>query len=333
MMKKMIALMMTVMMLLSVSVVFAFAQDVDQAETASGTPVYVTIADKDGKLAVAAEKIDVTDVDGDSALTINDVLYTAHEQFYEGGAAAGYATEMTKYGLSLTKLWGTVNGYNYGYMVNNVSAWSMTDPVKEDDYVAAYVLTDLKNFTDRYAYFDQLIVEPDCAAQVTLQLSKIEYDDQYQPVVQTVEGAVLTVDGEPTEITTDADGKATLFFEENGEYLVSAAAEGQTLVPPVCLITVSCYEEATPDEADNDVPLETVKTADDPTAAPTVAATVAPTAPATNDSATKDSSTATSSTPKTGDETHLWLWVLIAGLCLCGIVGVVVIYRKFYAKK
>lgn len=49
------------------------------------------------------------------------------------------------------KLWGTENGGSYGYYVNNVSTWSLTDPVDEGDYVNAFVYTDLTTWFDTYA--------------------------------------------------------------------------------------------------------------------------------------------------------------------------------------
>ena len=62
--------------------------------------VYVTVAN--GGLELANSEVTVTDIDGDGALTINDALYAAHESYFKGGAAAGYASEMSDYGLMLT---------------------------------------------------------------------------------------------------------------------------------------------------------------------------------------------------------------------------------------
>lgn len=321
-MKKILAVMLMVLLTLSVC-----APAIAAADTTAD--VYVTISDKDGKLALAAEKITVTDIDGDHALTINDALYAAHEQFYKGGAAAGYATETTKYGLSLTKLWGTANGYSYGYMVNNASAWSMTDPVKTDDYVAAYVFTDTKTFADKYSYFDRFQADADVTLDLTL--SKADFDADWNPITVKIAGAELTVDGEPTGVLTDENGQATITFTTNGKHLVSAVKAGEVIVPPVCVAQVTGCAVATPDQPVETI-APTVQAADTPTQAVTEAPTAAPTDPATSDSATKDSSTKDSSTPKTGDNTHLWLWILISGLCLCGMIGTAVIYRKYYAK-
>lgn len=452
MMKKTIAILLAVLMVVSVSVLFVSAVD-------NGTKVTVTIADKDGKLAVAAEEITVTDTDNDGKLTVNDVLYTAHEMFFEGGAAQGYATKNTQYGLALDKLWGYANYPNFGYTVNNVPVETdLNEIVKANDYVAAYALTDTKTWKDRYSYFDAYKAEVKDTASLELTYTKIEYDKDYKPVVEPVVGAEITVDGAPTGVLTDEEGKATYSFDKDGDFLVSATApEGQVLVPPVCKAKVTFFDDGfeddplvdestgiaiepnegtvlpegarlvvrrmavTVDEVNaienfsgkfditlvdkDDNPIqpngsvtlkmpckdpngkiyrlegegdnkqyvdmnavfdkdyllaqvdhfsvyylsETSATNDPttvvpdndptdapteaPTLAPTEAPTTAPTDPATKDSSTKDSSSTSDSTAKTGDNTHLWLWIMISALCLCGIIGSVVIYKKHYAKQ
>ena len=59
------------------------------------TKVRVTIVGENGEIVLAAREVAVTDADSDGALTIDDALFSAHETAYDGGAAAGYATEMT----------------------------------------------------------------------------------------------------------------------------------------------------------------------------------------------------------------------------------------------
>ena len=97
--------------------------------------VYVTISDDKGELALVQEKINVTDIDGDNSITINDALYCAHEAKYEGGASAGYTAGQSQFGISLNKLWGVANGGSYGYFLNNKSPFSLSDKIKENDYV------------------------------------------------------------------------------------------------------------------------------------------------------------------------------------------------------
>ena len=334
-MKKIMALVLSVLLVLSVGMLFVSADDVESAD------VFVTISDETGKLVVPYETVTVTDIDKDGALTVNDTLYAAHEAFYKGGAAAGFATENTKWGLSLKKLWGTENGGSYGYMVNDKMANSMTDVVKADDYVAAYVFTDPKGLSDKYSYFDKKTVEPECAAVVNLTLSKNDFDKDWNAITVPVNGAELTVNGTPTGAVTDDDGRANLTFDKNGEYLVSAVAKDQVITPPVCLVKVTCYDEATPDQPYATEMPTVVAGVEDPDDTNTPSVTEAPATgdESTKDSSTKDSSTKDSSsassgtTPKTSDVSNLILWIVIAAVCLAGIIGVAVFYKKRYGKK
>lgn len=267
-MKKIIAVITAAVIVLSMGVICAAA--------AESTRVYVTIADKDGNLAVAAENIEVTDIDGDNALTVNDALYAAHEQFYVGGAAAGYGTAETQYGLSLDKLWGSANGGSYGYYVNNVSAWSLTDPVNEGDYIAAYVFTDLVGWSDMYTYFDSFLQDV-TAGELELTLSGAGYDADWNPVTVPVKGAVITVDGEATDAVTDDEGKAAVTLETNGRHLISATGAGAVIVPPVMIVNVTGGVD--PAEDTDETPTEAV------TEAPTKAAAKAATPDSPSNSA------------------------------------------------
>ena len=336
-MKKLIAVVLVVLTVFSVSMLFAAADE-------NGTKVLVTITDKDGKLALAAQEVQVTDIDGDNALTINDALYNAHEQFYDGGAADGYGTLMTQYGLSLTKLWGHANKFNYGYMVNDVSAWSLTDPVKEGDYIAAYNYVDSENTSDRYSYFDR-VSEKKLPGEITLTLKKLDYDQEWNTLILPIEGAVITVDGEPIQAVTDEDGNVTFTITALGKHLVSATCADALIVPPVyrveiveTLPTEAPTEEPTaaPTQEGTEAPTEDVTQA--PTEEATEDATVAATEetlPATKDQATKDQATKdqkNTTSPKTGDSTNTVLWIVITLLSLCGICCVAVIYKKRYEK-
>ena len=200
--------------------------------------VYVTIADGQGQLVMVNAAIDVTDVDADGALTINDALYAAHEAAYEGGAEAGYAAADAGYGLSISKLWGEENGGSYGYYLNDVSAYSLLDPVADGDYLNAFVYTDLEAWSDVYCAFDCRTVEMEAGAEVGLTLNMMTFDENWNPVSLPVEGATLTIDGEDGEVVTDAEGRAQFTIEAAGEYLISARSDSAILVPPVCIVTV-----------------------------------------------------------------------------------------------
>ena len=200
--------------------------------------VYVTIADGQGQLVMVNAAIDVTDIDADGALTINDALYAAHEAAYEGGAEAGYAAADAGYGLSISKLWGEENGGSYGYYLNDASAYSLLDPVADGDYLNAFVYTDLETWSDLYCAFDCASVEMDAGTVLDLTLNMMTFDENWNPVSLPVEGAILTVDGEDSEVITDAEGKAQFTIDAAGEYLISARSDSAILVPPVCIVTV-----------------------------------------------------------------------------------------------
>ena len=207
------------------------------AVSADSCDVYVTISNGEHKIVM--EKVTVTDIDSDGALTINDALYNAHESFYDGGAEAGYATEKTKWGLSLTKLWGVVNGGSYGYYVNNSMAWSLTDAVADGDHISAYVYTDARNYTDTYTFFDANTLDVASGSDFDVTLKMMVFNSDGNAVAVPLEGAVITIDGEATDITTDANGKATIPTSAAGTFLISATSSTTLIVPPALMLNVT----------------------------------------------------------------------------------------------
>ena len=226
-MKKIFALMLAALMLLSLTPVLA-------EETAP--VVYVTIAN--GEVVLPCQAVELTDADGDGALTIADALYLAHEAAFEGGAEAGFACENTEYGLSMTKLWGVDNGGAFGYYVNDAMAMSLADPLKDGDYVDAYVYTDTAAYSDMYCFFDAKRVGE---GEVTLTLSGVGFDESYAPVVSPVAGATITVNGEKTDVVTDENGQATVTVKTGD--VISAVSDTATLVPPCCVVVEVVEDE------------------------------------------------------------------------------------------
>lgn len=222
----------------------AFAADTDAVE------VYVTVSDENGELAVTQEKIQVTDVDNDGAITVNDALYCAHEAEYEGGAEAGYASSAGSYGLALDKLWGVANGGSYGFYVNNASAMNLTDRVADGDYVQAYVYTDLVGWSDTFCFFNANEASVEAGEALELTLSASGYDADWNPITLAVAEAAVSVNGTATEVKTDSEGKAVLTFDKAGTYVISAESETMTLVPPVCVVTVTEKATDAPESSD-----------------------------------------------------------------------------------
>lgn len=199
---------------------------------AASASVYVTVA-TDGSLKLIQESITVIDTDGDDVLTINDALCCAHKEKYDGTLEDGYASARTEYGLSMTRLWGNDCGL-YGYYVNNKSAWSLEDPVKEGDYINAFAYKN-EDYSDVYCFFDVNSIEAKKGEEITLTLNAIGYDASFNTIIVPVEGAVIVIDGKNSDYKTDADGKATIKLEADGKIIISAMSEKQTLVPPVCI--------------------------------------------------------------------------------------------------
>lgn len=299
-MKKIVSLMLSVLMILSLSAICAAAE--------LSADVYVTISDKDGNLAVAAEQVTVTDTDNDGKLTITDVLYCTHEAFYDGGAAAGYATVDTQYGLSLDKLWGAANGGSYGYYLNGASAWSLTDEVKTDDYLYAFVYTDPVGWSDKFSTFNRFMGDVDANEGVELTLTYVaDYDDNFMPVFAPLSGAKITVNGEATAFMTDENGKVKVTFDSNGTAIVSAKSDDVNIAPPVFKANVTGAAEPT----------------EEVTEAPSEAATKA----ATADQVTPSTNTNTNAI-QTGDA-HTMIYLVLMMLVLA--FGIVV-YKKQHEK-
>ena len=227
-MKKFLSLLLAMLMLVSLTA---------SAETAP--TVYVSISTDSGALVLAYAPVALSDADGDGALTICDALMLAHAAYYPEGAE-GFLAEDSQWGLSLYRLWGIENGGSYGYCLNDASAWSLVDPIQAGDHVKAYVYTDVLAFSDTYAYFAAPVATAAVNAEVALTLSAAGYDEAWNPVTYPVQGAFLIVDGEVDDsIMTDAEGKFVLTFPEAGVYTVSAVSNDLTLVPPVCIVTVT----------------------------------------------------------------------------------------------
>ena len=196
--------------------------------------VYVTITDGQGAICLAYSEVEVSDVDGDGAITIYDALYCAHAANYADGAEAGFAAEDQGYGPSLTKLWGEENGGSYGYCVNNASAMSLADAVAEGDHVQAYAYQDLEAWSDQFSYFE--LTGDDGEGTYTLTLNTIAHDADWNPVVAPVAGATITLDGEDSDLVTGEDGSVSVTLPEARPYTVSAHCDEIVLVPPVIVL-------------------------------------------------------------------------------------------------
>ena len=213
--------------------------------------IFVTIADENGDLAVACKGIDKKDEDGDGKYTVNDALITIHNEMFEGGAEAGYATAESDYGPMITKLWGVENGGSYGYYIGTKAANGLSDEIADKVTLTAFIYTDTTTWSDKFCYFSEFLDDEgtydyECLAGDTHELTLLAsgYDENWAPVTVPVEGAQITIDGKETGIFTDAEGKATIYYpDELGVHLISAVSDKETLVPPAAEFVVITYDE------------------------------------------------------------------------------------------
>ena len=213
--------------------VFAFcACTVVLASSPRPSTATVTIISK-GEFVLKNYEVVVSSDD----FNIDDALKAAHDAKYEGGSDKGYASATGDYGLYVKKLWGDESGA-FGYTVNNKMSSGLSGKVGAGDSVVAYIYTDATTYSDKYTYFDVNKANVKGGEELTLTLSYIGYDENWNAVASPLKGATITVDGEKTEYKTDADGKVTLFLKGGKTYTVSASADS-TIVPPLCVVTVA----------------------------------------------------------------------------------------------
>ncbi len=223
---------------------FAAIEVASAQEPAEPIEVTVSIADE-GEVVMALETITVIDLDSSGDFTVDEVLYAAHESAYPGGAAAGYATEVTIFGLGIVKLWGDTSG-NYGYWLNNASCWSLADVVKADDYIVAFVYQNTEVW-DSYSKFAQDNYTAMAEVSAALTLEKAGWDETWNLVYSNHAGATLKVyNSDFEELAADAyqvadngDGTYDLTVNAVGEYIVAAYDNETPIVPALCTFTVT----------------------------------------------------------------------------------------------
>lgn len=240
---KVMSFVLALVMVLTLSGGFADTLEVSAKSKKKKAPepvnVYVTIADNTGKLAVRQQSVEVTDIDADGALTINDALYLAHEKYYKGGAEAGYATETGAWGLYLTKLWGDESQW-YGFYRNSEYSMGLGDPVVEGDFVDAFCYSDSKKHSDKYTFFNQRVIEVHRNEEFTLKLKYLGYDADFNLVSGKVKNATIIDGSNDTEIKVNKKGAATLSLKAVGGHLITAKStkKKSVLIPPACMVYV-----------------------------------------------------------------------------------------------
>ena len=234
--KRCISFLLTLCMLLVMMQVSVFAAATDSIT------VNVSIAQngafvtgKEGT-RLAYTPVTITDVNDNESYDIDDVLYATHELYYDEGAASGYASQNTGYGLSLNKLWGDDSGA-FGYYKDNQAAMSLADPVTDGSNIYAFIYQDKTSWSDTYTYFEKAALSVETGKPLSVQLNKSVYDDNWNPVELPVKNATITINGEETEYITNDKGIAEIVFDSVGSYTLSAITD-YISTPPVYIVTV-----------------------------------------------------------------------------------------------
>ena len=210
--------------------------------------VLVSIADK-GSVELSYAPVTVSDRNGDGAIDIDEVMYAAHDKYYEGGAAKGYASATGDYGAYITKLWGDESG-NFGYFVDNKMSMGLGDKVTDGQHVYAYVNANAYPNNDAYAYFDDADIDASAYVKTTVKLTAQNgYDENWSPKFEGCEKAALkayTADLK-TEVAdfkaaSLGNGEYSVSFKQAGDYLIVATAENNAIIPAVCKVSVKAAE-------------------------------------------------------------------------------------------
>ena len=228
--KKLLSIFLAALMLFGVLGVTALADD----EPIAPAPITVlTSVAVRGELELALAPVTVTDRNADGVFDIDEALFAAHEQYYDGGAA-GYANAMTDWGLSVAKLWGD-DGPSFMYYLNNGMAMGLADPVKDGDSLYAFVMGD--DYSDKYSFFEgNQVFTKEEEITLPLALSYLTFDESWNLVTAPLAGAVITVDGKETGFVTDAEGKVTVTVSGSGDVVISAKTDALVIAPPVCVV-------------------------------------------------------------------------------------------------
>ncbi len=225
--KNFTAILLLLTMLVSILPVGAMASD--------SITAYVTVV-QNGEFTTGKnnEPMAYVPVTLDSQSPTIDKAFTAlHDTYYADGLA-GYEKTNMEWGTSVIKFWG-VSSTSVSYYNNNSYAMGLTDNIEDGAHLVFWFYQDATSWSDAYTFFDKTTASVSGSDALELTLTKAGYSGN-----SPLSDAIITVDGtEIPDVTTDAEGKAYLTFEEGGTYIVSAKSADSYIVPPVCIVTVT----------------------------------------------------------------------------------------------
>ncbi len=184
--------------------------------------------DKDGS-PMMIEILVAEDLNFDGKVTVEEALIAAHDDYFEGGAPAGFKVE-DPYGSGyemVTRLWG-VDTTNTLFFIDGeaITAGVTEAAVKEMGLLYASINKDDKYYSDFYTELESsAVVYRNEKCKVTLNgYMGMGMDPEKKPL-EGVQIGTLDEDGEFTPIegaVTDARGRAEVSFPEEGYYRLAA---------------------------------------------------------------------------------------------------------------
>lgn len=231
--------------ILSLCLIFACISPVVYADDNGDITVYVSVSqygkiinDKYGEL-IAWTPITLS---GGDTYTLDDAFVKIHDSLYDG--ESGYETAVGDHGLYVTKFWGDTSG-NFTYEVNFEMVYGPTHQINNGDFIDFSINKSFYPDTESYTKFDKTFVNLYTDDLLTLALSRAEFVAEGM-AFSPCQDAVISVNGQETEIFTDSDGMAELSFENPGIYVVSACKskvvneqEVTDICAPACVVRVS----------------------------------------------------------------------------------------------
>ena len=188
------------------------AFSVSAAEETAKIHIKITLSE-----TVVDSDITVKDTNNDGKLTVEDALYTAHEQFYPGGAAAGYSDEL---------IWG--KPCSGGYSLINPDEYPLEDrPYNERTEIRDGDTLDWGMHcynTDSYSFIldaEEAYRDGEPIAQGTKIIFYGVHNTMTDNGTEPVEGIELLIDGQKSGIKTDANGTAAFTLDKLGTYTIS----------------------------------------------------------------------------------------------------------------
>ena len=264
--------------------------------------------------------------DNCSGVSVLDVMLAMHEEYYGGkftkDSMEDYfiVKEDSNYvGYGIYKVLGTgddASALSCGYYVNDVAAMSTDDEVADGAKFDLFIYQDTTAYSDMYTMFESSSYEGKNGQDITVKLNGDGHDDSWNIVKTPVAGADLYVveSGKISEepiARTDDNGEAVVSFKNAGVYNLTAKYKEMPIVMPWCTVTVTGDEDPVIDPSE------------DPSKDPSQD----PTSDQTEHKGTEASTDKKSDTAKTGDDSNIMIFVLIAAAAaVCG--GVTVFARR-----